>query len=63
MLNGLDGDVTSAGITHILYKIQSQNIVVVRFLNQTTKDIIFKKQKDVAYNMQSTVVPLSTPVS
>jgi len=47
MLNGLGRDLTSADITHILHKKtnQSQNILVVRFSNQSTKDFIFKNRK------------------
>ena len=47
MLNGLGRDLTSADITHILHKKSnhSQNMLVVRFSNQSTKDFVFKNRK------------------
>ena len=47
MLNGLGRDLTSADITHILHKKanHSQNMLVVRYSNQFTKDFVFKNRK------------------
>ena len=47
MLNGLGRELTSADITLILHKKSnhSQNMLVVRFSNQFTKDFVFKNRK------------------